>query len=597
MHLILTHLLLALAAPQSIVYVDQTATGGNNGSSWSNAYTDLQAALGASTSGEIWVAEGNYLPGVATASFVLKDGVALYGGFLGWETSVALRAGSTEKTVLDGGGINYHVVRAENVSSTAVLDGFWISNGYAIGSSGFDAAGGGMLLVNASPLIRGCVVADCIAVFAGGVYLAGGSPVFEDCEIRNNWGYLYNGGGIYQVSGNAQLLRCMISGNRGSNSVQGAGGGLYVSGGAVDAVGCVFEGNEANDYFGVFYAAVGGGAFLGSDGSTFTNCSFLGNSSHVGGGATCYGDTTFTNCVFSGNEAYSVDTGFTSVGGYGGAIDVWLNNLVLEGCSISGNNATEDCGGVFVDYGSLALIESSVIWGNTDTGSTEVVKRNLKEGPGVNADLRWSCVEGLDPLGYLGCTALDPRFVDPDGVDNLLGTLDDQLRLLVGSPCVDSGSNAGFTGVTTDLDGMPRLVDDPSTWDRGFGTAPVADMGAYEFTGHGPLLALSALQRGQPVALTVTDAEPGEVVNYYYSFRGLGAGPALPLYGGMNLDLLNPTGAIGTTSADAAGNAVFQAVMPANAPLRTVYIQAAIARGVGGADSVRTNPASTTILP
>ena len=54
-----------------VLYVDADVVGGNNGSSWSDAYTELQSALAVAVAGdEIRVAEGTYLPdyNVSTAT-------------------------------------------------------------------------------------------------------------------------------------------------------------------------------------------------------------------------------------------------------------------------------------------------------------------------------------------------------------------------------------------------------------------------------------------------------------------------------------------------------------------------------------------------
>jgi hypothetical protein len=85
--------------------------------------------------------------------------------------------------------------------------------------------------------------------------------------------------------------------------------------------------------------------------------------------------------------------------------------------------------------------------------------------------------------GYTGTGNIDadPKFIDPNGEDNTLGTADDNFRLRGGSPCIDAGSNSCYTDSQVDLDGNPRFIDDYSTTDTGSGTAPIIDMGAYEF--------------------------------------------------------------------------------------------------------------------
>ena len=120
-------------------------TSGSCGS-WAKACGLRYALASVAVSGDqIWVTKGTYKPTSGTdrtISFVLKNGVALYGGFAGTESSLSQRDPAVNVTILSGDiGVaavvsdnSYHVIQASSVSSSAVLDGFTITGGNATGS-------------------------------------------------------------------------------------------------------------------------------------------------------------------------------------------------------------------------------------------------------------------------------------------------------------------------------------------------------------------------------------------------------------------------------------------------------------------------------
>ena len=112
-----------------------------------------------------------------------------------------------------------------------------------------------------------------------------------------------------------------------------------------------------------------------------------------------------------------------------------------------------------------------------------------------------------------------------------------------------------------------------------------------------PVLSQTPLVLGQSVTLTVTNAAPGERVHFVYSTVGLGVGPCPPALGGLCLDILDPVVRLGDSLAGGNGTAAFVGNVPATAPLVTVHTQAAIPRGFGGVDSLKTNTVTDTIQP
>jgi len=95
-----------MIAGGEIIYVDADADGANNGTSWENAFVDLQDALGtADSNDQIWVAEGTYKPDAdanRSVSFELVEGAEIYGGFDGDEDSLDERDWLENETILSG---------------------------------------------------------------------------------------------------------------------------------------------------------------------------------------------------------------------------------------------------------------------------------------------------------------------------------------------------------------------------------------------------------------------------------------------------------------------------------------------------------------
>ncbi len=309
----------------SIVYVNQAATGNKNGASWANAYTSLELAITAALSGDqIWVASGTYKPGDGydrTASFQLKKGVRIYGGFTGSETLSAARNYANNPTILSGEvGIknytddnSYHVIfhpSGLGLDTTAVLDGFTIRGGCANGN-GHQHSGGGIYTDNNVFKIKNCKIIENSANNAdakatgGGIYLSSSNISIENCQISNN-SCAWDGGGMYIVNSSPSITNCLITKN---TSVYGGGIYFRYSGNAVFTNVTIANNSVSNS---------GGGLFAYDGGSgTFNNCIFWGNEKsgtsneiYLYGGSTislnysCYansvynaGNFTTTNCI------------------------------------------------------------------------------------------------------------------------------------------------------------------------------------------------------------------------------------------------------------------------------------------------------------
>jgi hypothetical protein len=130
------------------IYVDPSASGTRNGTSWANAMHYLPMALGIAgcrSADSVLVAAGTYLPNLTnnrSQSFSPGDSTSVFGGFPTGGGTFAQRNPATNITQLSGdlGTLNnitdnaYHVVKIDSARKSVILDGFFLKNGNANGT-------------------------------------------------------------------------------------------------------------------------------------------------------------------------------------------------------------------------------------------------------------------------------------------------------------------------------------------------------------------------------------------------------------------------------------------------------------------------------
>lgn len=283
----------------AIRYVSTTGSG--DGSSWANASSDLQAMIDASSAGdEVWVATGTYHPTKLIKSskkrsyaFMLKEGVSLYGGFAGTESSRDERTATelignryrTNETILSADD-DVPDVWTRVAGAGSMVRQEWQITGHEKNYN--------HVLYSATPFAERTTIegftlkganADVWNVKAAGAALyASGNIALLYCDITehnaytsvesmtSSWPYL--GGAVAISKGDGKALvkgcafsKCMVSMPNGVAS----GAGLYIEQGVVEE--STFDGCIALDQ---------GGAIRAIE-STVRACEIIGGYSASGG--------------------------------------------------------------------------------------------------------------------------------------------------------------------------------------------------------------------------------------------------------------------------------------------------------------------------
>ncbi|NIN94221.1 MAG: hypothetical protein GTO49_04360 [Anaerolineae bacterium] len=463
------------AAGSTILYV--TPDGGGSCTGWWDNACTLQTALSttATYGDEIWVAMGIHTPTaetVCTATFQLKSGVALYGGFAGgesirnarnWQANVTVLSGDIDNndstdingvlttTANIGGSNSYHVVTSSGVTETAVLDGFTITGGAADGTSPDDKGGGMYNYDDGSPKLINLTFSGNRAYQGGGMCNDDSTPTLTNVTFSGNSaeGGLYpGGGGMYNYYSSPTLTNVTITNNSASAGTQPAGGGMYNDHSSPTLVNVIFSGNSAS-------GASGGGGMKNYS----------------------YSSPTLVNVIFSGNSAF--------VGG--GMDNHFYSSPTLVNVTFSRNHAELEGGGMRNYRWCSPTATNCIFWGNTAGCSTAMCGHQIYAALSSFPAVSYSVVQdGCSHLPVGSCqhiTTANPQFVDSDGPDNIAGTLDDDLRLQVTSPVIDAGHNDAVPADTLDLDGdadtTEKLPFDLDGYRRIRGGT--VDMGAYEW--------------------------------------------------------------------------------------------------------------------
>lgn len=392
-----------LRVSSNVVYLRPDGDDSRDGLTWAAAKATLQQAIDAAYAmqpkGEVWIAAGEYwTPGYFDPPVELRDGVALYGGFIGSETARDGRdwqANPTSLYLLAG-------MNVINCGAATRIDGL-VLMGLPVIHDGPDVTRSDGLIYcgNSSLVITNNLFQHAWYSDRGGaVCCIGGAPVidsnsFLDCRADGyNPGY---GGAIYCQDTNA-----VITGNTMDSGIaSGRGGAIYCSGGAP-----IIRRNEITNN----RAGSGAGIYCDSSQARVANNVILGNSVANGNGGGIY--------VAGGSPSVA-------------------NNTLRD-------NSAADGGGIYVASGSPVLANNIIAFGSSGISCSAGTPSIVCNDVFGNYQYDFPGQPDFDATSN-GNMSVDPLFVD------------DGFHIRTDSPCAGRGDNSEVRAGDLDMDGDLRI--------------------------------------------------------------------------------------------------------------------------------------------
>ena len=329
------------AIPASrIRYVKPEGSDMNSGDSWGTAYRTIQHAIDALAAtpgmpGEVWVAAGTYEPTTYLednpnypASFRMSDGISVYGGFEGKETSKAARK-------IKAGGMPWdfaNVTILQGQSYSGEINWNSTDNRWSLNSASTHVVWFAPLLNENKRGFDNVTILD-------GVTVRGGQATTSQADYYNG----DRGAGIYMCV-NAWLTNSVVT----ENVAQGDGGAVWLSGGRV--MSSLLFNNSSDSRGGAIYM----------DRAGIVLRSMLAN-----------------NSAYEGAGIYMDNNGPWTDG-------VSHPEYLILSTSIVSNNTSSANGAVYCNKGGVVL--QSTITNNSTPRATDMTDENASQSGGLYID-------------------------------------------------------------------------------------------------------------------------------------------------------------------------------------------------------------------